>query len=301
MTASPGRPCREERAKSHPGPDLARLGAMTGTVAAPLPAAQIIDRVVAAVGVPPRPTGVDGIVAGDPATAVTGIAVTVAATLDVLQRAVAVGANLVVTHEPLYYDHTNAAVEALEAERDPVYLAKRDLIARHGLVVWRFHDQWHERRPDGVAEGTRRVLGWPDADGDGLYPVPATTLAQLAADIAGALRAEAARFVGDPDQPVRRVGLNLGFCGFEANRRALAQPGLDVLVVGEGHEWELGEYVADSVTLAADGHGPAKGLVVVGHYPSEESGQVLLSEWLSELLPGVPVTLVRAGDPYLRA
>ena len=64
---------------------------------------------------------------------------------------------------------------------------------------------------------------------------------------------------------------------------------------------DRGEYVADSVTLAADGHGPAKGLVVVGHYPSGESGQVLLSEWLSELLPGVPVTLVRAGDPYLRA
>ena len=274
---------------------------MTSNVAAPLTAARIVDQVVAAVGVPPRPATVDGIVAGDPAAAVTGIAVTVAATLDVLQRAAAIGANLVITHEPLYYDHANAAEAALEAENDPVYLAKRDLIARHNLVVWRLHDQWHDRRPDGVAEGTRRALGWEPPAGDGLFTVPPTTLAELAGQVAGALGAEAARFVGAADQPVQRVGFNLGFCGFERNRRALAQPGLDALVIGEGHEWEIGEYIADAATLAADGAGPAKGLVVLGHYPSEEAGQVLLAEWLAEILPGVGVTLVRAGDPYRKA
>ena len=273
---------------------------MTGTVAESLTAAQLVDRVVAAVGAPPRP-GVDGFVAGDPATPVSGVAVTVAATLDVLQRAVAIGANLVITHEPLYYDHANAAIDALSADGDPVYQAKRDLIADHGLVVWRLHDQWHDRRPDGIADGTRRALGWDAADADGLYAVPPPSLAQLAADVGAALGAGAVRYLGDPEQPVRKVGLNPGFVGFDRNRRTLVQPGLDVLVVGEAHEWELGEYVADAVTLAASGGGPAKGLVVVGHYPSEEAGQVLLAEWLAELVPGVPVTLVRAGDPYRRA
>lgn len=273
---------------------------MTGTSAPALTAGQVVDRVVAAVGAPPRPVTVDGIVAGDPHAMVTGIATTVAATLDVLQRAAAIGANLVISHEPLYYDHANAAVDALEAEADPVYLAKRQLVAEHGLVVWRFHDQWHDRRPDGIEEGARHALGWDPPAADGLYDVPATTLAVLAAGVGGALGAEAVRYLGDPNQPVRRVGLNLGFCGAERNRRALATPGLDALLIGEGHEWEIGEYVADAVTLAADGGIPAKGLVVIGHFPSEEAGSVLLAEWLGELVPEVPVTLLRAGDPYRR-
>lgn len=263
-------------------------------------AAELLARVVPAIGAPQRPETVDGIVAGDPDTVITGIATTVAATLDVLQRAVAIGANLVVTHEPVYFDHANAAIDALEAEQDPVYLAKRALIAEHGLVVWRFHDQWHDREPDGIADGTRHALGWDHPDSDGLYPVPSTTLAGLASQVAAALGAAAARYVGDPEQPVARVGLNLGFCGTKRNRRALQQPGLDALVIGEGHEWEIGQYVADAVTLAASGS-PRKGLVVVGHYPSEEAGMLLLAEWLADLVPEVPVTLVRAGDPYRRA
>lgn len=273
---------------------------MTDTLAEPLTAARIVERVVPAVAAPPRPATVDGIVAGDPNTVVTGIAVTVAATLDVLQRAVASGANLVISHEPLYYDHANAAVDALEAEGDPVYLAKRQLLDEHSLVVWRYHDQWHDRRPDGVAEGTRHALGWDPPGADGLYDIPPTTLAALASVVGGALGAEAVRYLGDPQQPVRRVGLNLGFCGAERNRRALVQPGLDVLLVGEAHEWEIGEYVADAVTLAAAGGAPAKGLIVIGHYPSEEAGSVLLAELLGELVPEVPVTLLRAGDPYRR-
>jgi len=36
---------------------------------------------------------------------VTGIAVTMMATLDVLQRAAANGQNLIITHEPTFYDH----------------------------------------------------------------------------------------------------------------------------------------------------------------------------------------------------
>ena len=73
--------------------------------AQPLTARQVIDRIKANVGVPWTEPTVDTIKAGDPETPVKGIALTMMATLDVLQRAAAAGQNLVITHEPTFYDH----------------------------------------------------------------------------------------------------------------------------------------------------------------------------------------------------
>jgi hypothetical protein len=84
-----------------------------------------------------------------------------------------------------------------------------------------------------------------------------------------------------------------GFHGFEKNRPALARPDVDVLVIGEGHEWETGEYAVDAVAA-----GLAAGLVVVGHVPSEQEGMAEAARWLAELLPEVPVELVATADPF---
>ena len=80
------------------------------------------------------------------------------ATLDVLQRAAAAGANLVITHEPTFFNHLDETAE-FESEKDPVYPAKQAFIREHHMVVWRFHDYWHRRKPDGVQEGVIAALG----------------------------------------------------------------------------------------------------------------------------------------------
>ena len=74
------------------------LRAQRGTVTAQ----QVADRIRSNLGVAWRSQTVDGFKAGDPSTAVTGIAVTVLATTDVLRRAAAAGQNLIITQEPLY-------------------------------------------------------------------------------------------------------------------------------------------------------------------------------------------------------
>ena len=84
-----------------------------------------------------------------------------------------------------------------------------------------------------------------------------------------------------------------GFQGFEWNRRVLARPDVDVLVIGEGHEWEIGEYAADAVTA-----GTSAGLVVVGHTPSEEGGMAEYARWLTDLVPELPVRFLHAPDHY---
>jgi hypothetical protein len=64
---------------------------------APITAQQIIDRIQKNVGIPWLSGSLDTIKAGDPATALTGIATTAMATMDVLTRASKEEANFIVT------------------------------------------------------------------------------------------------------------------------------------------------------------------------------------------------------------
>ena len=258
-------------------------------------AAQLAERILDDLGVPDRDETVDGFLDGAPDAPVAGIVVTMMATLPVLRQAGAVGPALVITHEPLYFDHTNSLVDQLQD--DPVYRAKHALIAGAGLAVWHLHDHLHDHRPDLIDLGTVRALGWPVPTPASPVPfvadIPATRLDALARQVGAALGAGVPRFIGDPAQQVRRVGLDLGFRGGERNRAMLQRPDVDALLIGEAHEWETGEYVADAVAAGAP-----KGLIVAGHIPSEQQGMVELTRRIQGLGLGVPVTFVPARDPY---
>ncbi|MGA2741537.1 MAG: Nif3-like dinuclear metal center hexameric protein, partial [Bryobacteraceae bacterium] len=124
-----------------------------------LTARQAIERIQKNVGVAWRSQTVDTFKAGDPDTPVTGVATTMMATYDVLRRAAAAGDNLIITHEPTFYGHLDQTAD-LAKENDAVLAAKQAFIAEHRLVVWRFHDHWHARTPDGIQTGMIRALGW---------------------------------------------------------------------------------------------------------------------------------------------
>src|SRR5262249_15531198 len=180
-----------------------------------LTARQVIARIQQHVGVPWREPTVDTFKAGDPDSPVTGIAVTMMSTLDVLRRAAASGKNLIITHEPTFYGHLDAT-DDLEKEHDAVLAAKQAFIAEHHLIVWRFHDHWHMRRPDGVQTGMIRALGWEpfkNPQNDHLFVIPQTTLESLAADIRKRLGIRTMRVVGDPRMKVTKVALAPGFPG----------------------------------------------------------------------------------------
>lgn len=114
---------------------------------APLTAADAIRQIIAATGATPPPGTVDTIKAGDPNTVVTGIATTFLDTYQVLEKAVADGKNLIVTHEPTFYNHPD---DMTVLGNDAVQAQKLAYIKEHHLVVWRFHDTWHLRHPDGI-------------------------------------------------------------------------------------------------------------------------------------------------------
>jgi putative NIF3 family GTP cyclohydrolase 1 type 2 len=262
----------------------------------PLSAQQIVQRIQEHVGVPWHTNTVDTFKAGDPNAAVTGIAVTMMATLDVLQRAAASGLNLVITHEPTFYSHLDTIDGLPEKEEDPVLAAKREVIRKQGLVVWRFHDHWHERHPDGIDAGMTQALGWErfqDAENQTLFSLPETTLADLSADIQARLRIRVVRVVGDPALKVKRAALVAGAAGFEEHARVLEMKDVQALIIGEAREWETVEYVADAVT-----EGKPKGLIILGHIPSEQAGMEECARWLKTFVHEVPVVFVPAREPF---
>ena len=109
---------------------ISNIGANSAAAQAkPLTAREVIARIQAHVGIPWQQDTVDTFKAGNPDAEVHGIAVTMMATLDVLQRAAASGQNLIITHEPTFYGHQDR-VDDLERESDAVYAAKKALIGR---------------------------------------------------------------------------------------------------------------------------------------------------------------------------
>jgi putative NIF3 family GTP cyclohydrolase 1 type 2 len=261
-----------------------------------LTAREVVQRIQEHVGVPWQEETVDTFKAGDPDTKVTGIAVTMMATFDVLQRAAASGNNLIITHEPTFYNHLDDFNDIPQKENDPVLADKLAFIKEHHLVIWRFHDHWHKRTPDGIEAGMTHVLGWEDfqdKQNQYLFTIPETTLDKLAAVLKAKLELHSMRVVGDPKMKITRVALSPGSAGMQREIGALESPDIQLLITGESREWETVEYAADAVSEKKN-----KALIVLGHIPSEQAGMEECTRWLKTFVSEVPVNFVPAAQPF---
>jgi len=256
-----------------------------------LTARQTIERVQKTLGVTWRTETVDTFKAGNPDTAVRGIATTVMATMSVLERAAAAGRNLVITHEPTFYSHTD---ETAPLESDPIYQRKAELIKKHDLVIWRFHDHWHMRRPEPMTEGFLRTAGWDKYPVTGrITTIPETTLENAAKHVQDKFGVKAMRVIGERATKVAKVAFMPGYGQPQAMMRSLGDA--DLIVCGEQREWE-GLYYAHDVVAS----GRAKGVIVLGHAISEEPGMQICAEWLKTFITEVPIELIPAGEPFWR-
>jgi len=257
-------------------------------------AREVVAAIQEHVGVPWKTQTVDTFKAGNPETRVTGIAVTMMATLDVLQRAAAKGENLVITHEPTFYNHLDRP-DGMD-ESDAVWKEKREFIEKNGLVVWRFHDHWHLRDPDGILLGMVQALGWEkyqSKENAHLFTMPEITLEKLAVEVAKRLETPVLRVVGNPEMKVTKLALSPGSAGFQRETQALEMDNVEVLLVGETREWETVEYAADAVT-----EGKRKALMVIGHIPSEQAGMGECARWLTTFVKNVPIEFVPTKQPF---
>ncbi|HEU4879519.1 MAG TPA: Nif3-like dinuclear metal center hexameric protein [Gemmatimonadaceae bacterium] len=270
---------------------VAPLGA-AGAQGAPT-AAELVARIKEHAGVEVRSTTVDTFKAGDPQARVKGVAVTMMATLDVLKRAVARGDNFVITHEPTFYTARDT-LAVLESENDSMLALKQKYIVEHGLIIWRFHDTPHAMQPDMIAEGMAHALGWEKVRRKAnVFELERVSIRALATSVGAKLGARAIRISGDPNARVSKVVMTYGFPGFAANRHLIQAERPEVIIIGEDHEWETIEYVADEINA-----GRIKGMIVLGHVPSEQAGMDEAARWMRGFVREVPVHFVPTDDPF---
>ncbi len=258
-------------------------------------AREVIALINAHVGSPAPADTVDTFKAGDPDQPVTGIAVTMMATYDVLEQAAKAGDNLIITHEPTFYNHRDTTA-TLTDQNDKVLADKQAFIRDHHLVVWRFHDGWHRHQPDGILTGMERALGWlpyQNASDNRLLTIPQTTLGDLASTIQSKLNIHVMRVVGDHAMSVTKVGFIPGAAGSARQIQMLEKPDVEALLIGETPEWETVEYVADAVS-----QGKKKALIIFGHIPSEQAGMEECATWLRTFLPNTPIHFAPAKEPF---
>jgi putative NIF3 family GTP cyclohydrolase 1 type 2 len=257
-------------------------------------AGEVVDRIKKNIGVPWRDTTYrDTFKSGGPETPVTGIATTMFNSFETIERAVAAGLNMILPHETTFWNDRD---DVMVVTGDALYREKRDYLAAHNVVIFRMHDHVHDQRPDFTYVGSARELGLDPAretpPGSHRFTIPETTLEALAADVQRRVGIRTLRVVGDPKARVSRVQLGVGYATPAANTADV-----DVVISGEQQEvdgfLDAPEYVADAAAL-----GLPRGWIMLGHNVSEEAGMLEMAQWIKNLVPEVPVQLIKSGEPF---
>ena len=235
----------------------------------------------------------DTLKCGDPEREIHKVGVTMFPTPEVIRAAHRWGADLLIVHEPTFYDHYE-----VKTEHDPVIEAKERLLDETGLVVWRFHDHPHAKPSDMICEGELAYLGldgeWIRKQRFGVNrfilhkPMTPREIARL---IEEKLHVAHVRMCGAIDAPCTKLSLGFGAAGEEI--KELRDPEVEVAIVGEICEWRDGEYARDARQF-----GFRKALLILGHAGSERDGMRLMTERMKKLYPELETQYFECGETY---
>ena len=234
----------------------------------------------------------DTIKAGDPNVEVTKVAVSMFATVDIVRQAKDWGAQLLIVHEPTYYNHWD------EHTDDYFEMEKRRIIEQSGLTIYRFHDHPHCTDPDIITTGEIKHLGLDCTlektdvfDLTRLHLATPMTPRQLARHIENTLGIAHVRIAGAADEPCTSLSLMVGTPG--GLEQELLRPDTEIILTGEICEWALGEHVRDAAQM-----GYRKAILVLGHIGSERDGMKYTAQILKERQSHLDVRYFEGGEVY---
>ena len=234
----------------------------------------------------------DTVKAGDPNKEVKKIALSMFATADVIRQAKEWGADMLIVHEPTYYDHMDIMIDT------SVTRAKKKLIDESGIVIFRYHDCMHARIMDQVTEGELHYLGLsgevertPYSASYILNSDKEITALEMAKLMEKELGIKHVRIAGSLNHKAKRIAACFGTPGgvFEL----LCDDTIDMVLTGEACEWKLSEYARDASLLGIN-----KSLIVMGHICSERDGMRLLAERMKNNYPDLDITYIECGEVY---
>jgi len=238
----------------------------------------------------------------------TGIVTTIYASVDVIRKAHELGANLIICHEALLWNHGDHQEWLIESQNN-TYLEKAKLMDDYGITVWRFHDYIHsgikhgDGYIDGIFYGLAQELGWDSAVlkeelMSALYlECPKTTARAIGEQLVKTFNLNGLKCVGNLDAKVNKILV----CGHVMEGGAsneliekVDKENINLLIPLELIDFTLTEYVKDSAELGKD-----ICILAPGHFNIEEPGMKYMEKWLDKALPvKIPFKYVQAGDMY---
>ena len=240
------------------------------------------------------PRSVDLLRFGSPDMIVTGIVTTTFPTIEVVNKAIKAGANMIISHEAPFYNIDDNAARLKDSD---VVKYKTDLLTKNNIAIWRFHDSFHARKPDGITWGNLVRLGWEkyyDPANPRMLTLPvATTLGAVIALTKKKLNAPQVRVLGDMSKPVKTVFLAFGAVMSAEQIPAIQKQKPDLILAGEAREWETCLRVQDGLAMGLNTK-----LIVLGHAISEEAGMDYAATWLAPKVKGIKVTYIASGTPF---
>ena len=243
-------------------------------------------------GFTPHDRTCDTVKAGNSEKELKKVAVSMFATIDTFKKVKEWGADMLIVHEPTYYDHYEEMIS------NPVTEAKKKLIEESGIVVFRYHDFMHHREIDQIPEGEIHYLGLKGTIENTPYfasyiyhlDEPITTL-ELAKLIEDKLNIKHVKIAGERNKKSYNLALCFGTPGGVYD--LLRDENIDIVLTGETCEWMLCEYARDAAALGIN-----KSIIVMGHIGSERDGMRLLAERLSKNHTTFETKYFECGEVY---
>lgn len=178
----------------------------------------------------------------------TGIVTCIWPTADIIQNAQEMGANLIISHEAIFWNHGDHRDIVAE---NRTFQAKCQLLDAWEGVAWRCHDAIHAGVPleadgsmtDGIFYGFAEKLGWlgyrtSRSNMDYMLPEPVRA-DELAASLVEALGLSGTRIIGDRKASVQHIRIPMHILGMPEEDTALINAmdneGIDCLLAMEAH------------------------------------------------------------------
>ena len=295
----------------------------------------VVDRIQQKLGSGWKDSPSDAFLAGKPEGEVKGIATTYAPSLEILEKVVASGKNMIITRESPFYTRgrqtrgtggsffaeggvpagggpawrTGPAPAAFQGQNqesiktDPVYKKKEAYIAANNLIVYRLFDNWNARQPDGQMRGLAKALGWEKS-----YKVTS-----------GMPWATNNGTFAIPPSTLKEAAISIKKKLSITSIRVAGNPDTKVSRAALSHGmcwlWDLQKMVQEpGVDLVIIGEpmwenengqyffdvadtGQKKGMIVLGQEASENPGAGEMAAWLKSFVSEVPVEWVPSTDP----
>ncbi len=239
----------------------------------------------------PNPT-CDTIKFGDENKEVSRVGVCMMPTVEVLKKAIEWKTDLLIVHEPLFYDHME------NYEENSIVNAKIELAKNSEMTIFRYHDYLHFRQDDIISNSAVEKLeleGTLEQSGSLVCRIltldePITAL-ELAKRIEEKLGIERVRISGEKNKKSTKIATCFGSLG--NIKSYIAREDVEIVLCGELCEWADAEFARDACAL-----GMNKSLIVLGHVCSERDGMEKLAMELKEKHKNLEIRYFESGDVY---